>query len=319
MNNYASLKVAELKALLKDRSLAQSGRKSDLITRLEEADSKVDGTEDNQAAVGPADEEHAAQAADAEQPQQHKENGDLDGADDMPTAANGEENARQVDDVPADASAPEEGAAGTGTAEEAQEVGVLQNDQVKTGSVDAGAAAAVPQEGENISPGNGDMMDAEQGTGQQPAPLDPEPAPADTQPTSGAPPAETHEEDAAPIAKGDEAPPAAPAEGGDKASEQPDESDSLGLDDSDLDQHEAKVTQHICSCDALFASLAVDHVHACFRLQPSARRQDSCPCQRRALIMDACSGITTQCVAHDLLSQWRFFLAVVMTPGSFLA
>jgi SAP domain-containing ribonucleoprotein len=40
MTDYNSLKVPELKKLLSDRSLAQTGNKPDLIARLQEADAK---------------------------------------------------------------------------------------------------------------------------------------------------------------------------------------------------------------------------------------------------------------------------------------
>lgn len=40
MADYASMKVPELKKLLAERKLAQTGNKADLIARLQEADSK---------------------------------------------------------------------------------------------------------------------------------------------------------------------------------------------------------------------------------------------------------------------------------------
>lgn len=42
MADYSSLKVPELKKLLADRKLAQTGNKPDLIARLQEDDSKPD-------------------------------------------------------------------------------------------------------------------------------------------------------------------------------------------------------------------------------------------------------------------------------------
>lgn len=40
MADYASMKVPELKKLLAERKLAQTGNKADLIARLQEADAK---------------------------------------------------------------------------------------------------------------------------------------------------------------------------------------------------------------------------------------------------------------------------------------
>lgn len=42
MADYSSLKVPELKKLLADRKLAQTGNKPDLIARLQEDDNKAD-------------------------------------------------------------------------------------------------------------------------------------------------------------------------------------------------------------------------------------------------------------------------------------
>lgn len=43
MSDYASMKVPELKKLLADRKLPQTGNKADLIARLQEEDSKPAG------------------------------------------------------------------------------------------------------------------------------------------------------------------------------------------------------------------------------------------------------------------------------------
>lgn len=43
MADYASLKVPELKKLLAERKLPQTGNKADLVARLQEEDSKPDG------------------------------------------------------------------------------------------------------------------------------------------------------------------------------------------------------------------------------------------------------------------------------------
>lgn len=40
MSDYASLKVPELKKLLAEKKLSQTGNKADLIARLQEADKK---------------------------------------------------------------------------------------------------------------------------------------------------------------------------------------------------------------------------------------------------------------------------------------
>ena len=46
MTEYSSLKVPELKKLLSERSLAQTGNKADLIARLQEHDKNAAGGED---------------------------------------------------------------------------------------------------------------------------------------------------------------------------------------------------------------------------------------------------------------------------------
>lgn len=46
MAEYSSLKVPELKKLLAEKGLAQTGNKADLIARLQEHDKSAAGTED---------------------------------------------------------------------------------------------------------------------------------------------------------------------------------------------------------------------------------------------------------------------------------
>lgn len=43
MAEYSSLKVPELKKLLAEKSLPQTGNKADLIARLQESDKQADG------------------------------------------------------------------------------------------------------------------------------------------------------------------------------------------------------------------------------------------------------------------------------------
>lgn len=43
MSDYASMKVPELKKLLAEKKLAQTGNKADLIARLQEEDNKAAG------------------------------------------------------------------------------------------------------------------------------------------------------------------------------------------------------------------------------------------------------------------------------------
>lgn len=51
MSEYSSLKVPELKKLLAEKSLPQTGNKADLIARLQEHDKQADSAEGNQVCI----------------------------------------------------------------------------------------------------------------------------------------------------------------------------------------------------------------------------------------------------------------------------
>eukprot|EP00892_Ulva_mutabilis_P001646 jgi/Ulvmu1/11482/UM077_0026.1 len=105
-DNYENLKVPELKALLKERSLLQSGRKAELISRLQTDDENRDGA----AAVEESRPVEAAAPADA-QPQdaqrQPMQNGDVHTDDHEASNELHEAAAAAPNDVPGDAAVAE--------------------------------------------------------------------------------------------------------------------------------------------------------------------------------------------------------------------
>lgn len=232
MTDYEALKVPELKALLKDRSLALTGRKADLINRLKESDSKNDAANSESIQVSASDDDADALPADAEQPQHNKQNGDADEVNDVPGAQGGE--------LTTDAVASVKGTVGTDAGQPEQEALQAEKHQVCTADVDTGHQSA-QDPAEHSFPGHpGHDLDAEHSKGDLPTqdslpPATEGPIPEVSQ--TVAPTVDEAEVGASSIPeKRDEVV---------KVAEQHEDSDSLGLDDSDS-EHDGKVA-NLCS------------------------------------------------------------------------
>lgn len=301
MADYESLKVPELKALLKDRSLPQSGRKADLISRLQADDAKQDGpVAEEKRPLGAAEPEEARPRDAEKQPMQ---NGDADGGTNKLPAG-----PKAADAAPADSVAGGDASVEHGLPAKAadQPPCDADNEDAAAVKVDSEAALKASSGVEASAPASaGDELGGEHGKDDHLASKDPLPAPAEgpasqredgpTEPVvnGDAPPAEPpakNEVDAPPAespakAQGEappaeapandlgDAPPASPvkdqtdaalpetrakdqddAQPADspakapapvpaKSAEQPGDSDSLSLDDTDSEQHDPKVSR----------------------------------------------------------------------------
>lgn len=248
MTDYESLKVPELKALLKERSLSQSGRKADLIIRLQTADIDEAGAAEEEAQ--PQGDAAPAEAQPRDDEQQPLHNGAVDGNDKKSPQAPNEAEVAQSETVPGEAAdakqcspdKPEE--AVQDTEQEPPAAGEVED---KDTAEPPSGVEAPPAE----SDGHG--VDADHSKADHAEAAEAVAAPAEIPAT---------EDDAVQVEPeaNDDAPPAdSPARGHQtsppKMAEHNEESDSLSLGDTDSEQNDPKV-----SVMQIDASLGLDHV-----------------------------------------------------------
>lgn len=253
MTDYEALKVLELKALLKDRSLSIAGRKADLIDRLKESDSRNDPEKSESVKVSASDDDADAIPADAEQPQHSKHNGDADGVNDVPGAQGGESATGAVASV--------KGTLGNDEGQPEQEASQAETHPVCTVDIDTAKQSAKPPAEQQIPGSSADALDAEHSKGDLPT-QDGLP------PGTEGPEQEISKIDAATVEKCEAVTASAPEQRDEvgKVADQHEDSDSLSLNDSES-EHDGKVL-HLCTVLACVISFQKEpHEYNCINLR----------------------------------------------------